>query len=541
MPIRFVLVTLAVLVAGAACSKTVGLDLQLVEPCDQKAQALNGISSFRVSTSGGASNDTVTFTVDQGPQPLAVGLGQVLVTVQAFANDVSTGAAAATPQAIGRTVPLSITEQSQDAKALVLVGELDSFGKTTAADGSCTSMTAGAPITGRHGHTATFVPVLNKVLIFGGAVIADDGSERFLSTAELWDPSTGAFEQLPDIGSARAFHAATALPDGRVLISGGFGVVSGHVSALLSAVVFDPSRLADPFSPLFMKQARANHTSTLMEGAGLVVLAGGCVGNTEADGCTPTSAARGGHGPSTQLPLASMETFDITQPTGAAVTVAVPNTGGLQFPRAFHQATSLENGQATVLVVTGGTDETGPRCEIEFFRASGGTLQRVINAAAVPFPAGQCPVRHAAVAIDQHHVMTIGGLTTAANGVLNNAGNALNRAFVVGDALGVNQTDTITLLNGGTRVGALAAQLIDGSVVVVGGVTAPDAPPAEVLRVGVGPAPFTPQPLAGPAAIEARDHAALAVLPNNELFYCGGESTSPPIKSSSSADIFFGP
>src|SRR5690606_15998593 len=106
-----------------------------------------------------------------------------------------------------------------------------------------------------------------------------------LRTAELFDPATGTFEALPDMPNARGYHTATALPDGRVLIAGGFGVIGGQIDALTNAILFSPN---DPSGDPWviadnMPDQRAMHTATLLADQQLVVLVGGCNG----DGCRP--------------------------------------------------------------------------------------------------------------------------------------------------------------------------------------------------------------------------------------------------------------
>jgi hypothetical protein len=53
------------------------------------------------------------------------------------------------------------------------------------------------------------------VLVIGGT----DGSNP-LTVAELWDPVSGAFTEAASLPAPRAFHVATTLADGRVLVTG---------------------------------------------------------------------------------------------------------------------------------------------------------------------------------------------------------------------------------------------------------------------------------------------------------------------------------
>jgi len=86
--------------------------------------------------------------------------------------------------------------------------------------------------------TARYEPIAaplpdGRVLVAGGW----DGEP--LSSAEIYDPETGAFSPTDSPAVARQGAAAAPLPDGRILIAGGLS--DGNSDALDSAEIFDPA------------------------------------------------------------------------------------------------------------------------------------------------------------------------------------------------------------------------------------------------------------------------------------------------------------
>jgi sugar (pentulose or hexulose) kinase len=76
-----------------------------------------------------------------------------------------------------------------------------------------------------------------RVLIVGG----NDGATSLLS-AELYDPATGMFSSTGPMAWARSLHAATVLADGRVLIVGGTSQGFSFAGMFLAtAEVYDPA------------------------------------------------------------------------------------------------------------------------------------------------------------------------------------------------------------------------------------------------------------------------------------------------------------
>src|SRR5205823_7166264 len=90
----------------------------------------------------------------------------------------------------------------------------------------------------RDSHTATLLPN-GKVLIAGGFRIDPVSHDLlYLTSVELYDPATGTFSATGNLATGRAGHTATLLPNGKVLITGGanFNVATGYVR---SAELYD--------------------------------------------------------------------------------------------------------------------------------------------------------------------------------------------------------------------------------------------------------------------------------------------------------------
>jgi len=163
-----------------------------------------------------------------------------------------------------------------DGRVLVTGGFNTPVGSNTAEIyNSATGLfTSTGNMTQRRGrHAMTLLPN-GKVLVTGGR----DAQQNFfaLSSAEIFDPlanqGVGAFTPVGNMNSPRHVHAATQLPNGTVLVSGGFTGAIGSSSAV-SAETFDPSTNVFTLTGN-MNVSRSRHTSTLLPD-GSVLVGGG--------------------------------------------------------------------------------------------------------------------------------------------------------------------------------------------------------------------------------------------------------------------------
>jgi hypothetical protein len=95
--------------------------------------------------------------------------------------------------------------------------------------------------TPRDGHTSTLLPDGTVLLAGGGSASRQVFA---LTSAEVYDPTTGRFSATGSLRTGRADHAAVLLKSGQVLITGGstFGSVSS-ISGMASVEIYTPSLL----------------------------------------------------------------------------------------------------------------------------------------------------------------------------------------------------------------------------------------------------------------------------------------------------------
>jgi N-acetylneuraminic acid mutarotase len=141
--------------------------------------------------------------------------------------------------------------------------------------------------------TATLMPG-GEVLVTGGIFETDwgiNGSLNSLRSTEAYDPQTNRWSARAPTVLPRAQDTATLMPDGRVLVAGGYdcGLGSGCLGyggigdccGANSAEVYDPSSNAWMFTPPIL--TGVEHTATLLPEGGVLITGGnlGPISNQE--------------------------------------------------------------------------------------------------------------------------------------------------------------------------------------------------------------------------------------------------------------------
>lgn len=225
---------------------------------------------------------------------------------------------------------------------------------------------SGAMSAPRSAHTATQLPD-GRVLVTGGFI----SEEAPTLGAEAFDPRTGRFAALPRMVTLRHSHSATMLPNGKVLIAGGY--TAGAITSP-AAELFDPA--TNSFTPTgSLRTARAGHVATLLRD-GRVLIAGGV-----------------GAGWSF---LASAELYD-------PATGKFTRTGDMTVARESHVAVELRDG--SVLIIGG---HQGRRADIALY-ASAESYDHVTGAFTRVGDMGVRRHKHDAVLLRDGRVLVTGG------------------------------------------------------------------------------------------------------------------------------------
>jgi hypothetical protein len=227
-----------------------------------------------------------------------------------------------------------------------------------------------------------------RVLLLGGKL--DNQSGTPTATAEIYDPVSGTFAFTGSMTTPRYNHTATLLQNGEVLVAGGSSSsVSG--ASLASAELYDPVT-ASFVSIGNMSIAHANHTATLLADGRVLIAGGSSLPSTAKHSVTPVA--------------------EIYDPVTATFSV----TGAMLTPREFHTATRLDNGD---VLMVGGDDALKVLSSTELYDPISGSFSAGANMAV--------PREHfVAALLSDGDVLVEGGLT----GFTEGANNATAELFI---------------------------------------------------------------------------------------------------------------
>jgi hypothetical protein len=128
----------------------------------------------------------------------------------------------------------------------------------------------GRPRVLRSMHTATRLAD-GRVLVLGGSTVGEGAPLGLSNSAEIWNPSTGEFRLLAaTMATRRAGHTATLMPDGRVLVVGGFSNGRGYNFA----EVFDPATETFAVVASVENRERALHAAVQRPDGSVLILGG---------------------------------------------------------------------------------------------------------------------------------------------------------------------------------------------------------------------------------------------------------------------------
>ncbi len=292
------------------------------------------------------------------------------------------------------------------------------------ASGAFTS--TGNMIAARQFHTATLVNVPNntgsataEVLITGGA----DATNTPLSSAELYNPTTGSFSATGSMTYGREYQTASPLPTGEVLMAGGLS----YDSATASFVVLDSAEIYDPNAGTFTMVTCGSGSTDCMSspryGATATVLSNGEI--LIAGGASDTSGG-------------ISDTADIFDPATNAFS---PVTGLMTDSREFASAALLND--STVLIA-GGNDGLGLVGSAEIYDPATDSFSPASTTMSVPREQGT------ATLLGNGNVLEAGG-SYSSNGTQTNIYQARTGTFTSGGTLSADRyAQTATLLSNGS-------------------------------------------------------------------------------------------
>ena len=472
------------LLALAACTRTLNVAVQVVSPCNQP-DVLSGDEFLRVRVEG-ASLDTprvseFNVSAHHGAVMNIPVTESAVISVLGYASDLSLPADIA-----GGLGSLDLSgASSTSAAARVQVGHVSTFMGTTS-DTVCTGLTQP-----RQGHSATLLPN-GTVFIAGGEQLTNNVS-TLVRTTEIYQPASGAFTMGPDLPEGRAYHTATPLAAGRVLLCGGEGLENGRAASLRTCQIYDADSKTFLANPPSMAIGRMDHTATLLADGRVVIT--------------------GGRGIPTDY-YQQTEVYD----TATHVFTSAPD---MLTARAQHTATLLSDG--VHILIVGGLEGTTVKNDVELWSVTATHAAGTLS---------QSRYAHAAALLGDGRVIIGGGMIDAPAG--SNPTVTASVEVYDGEQTGLVCPSGLSLSEARGRLAAVSLPKSSGGVLFVGGTGINGAISAagDVVSVGNNRScqEIAIHASAGTLA-HPRTRAQAAVLTGGEVLIVGGSSSAGPTAS----------
>lgn len=507
--------TLVGLLALTACGpKEIKYDVKIItSSCDPKVDPFAGVKFLRVRITGdGLTVPLESVAPTSGEHTVTIpaipsGKNRV-IDVRGFDNDPTAGGKVVS---VGRSLPFEVLDMIDPAMnepiaVSIFLRKVNAFTppSTSAAPKECQRMKLP-----RAGHTATLLKN-GKIYIAGGYNFLGGNPmvKAALSEAELYNPATNSFESAKEMSTAggtqklpKAFHTATALQSGQVLLWGGEAYTGGTtVSPTAVILVYDPDvndygvalqRKAPEPAPI----ARTGHKAVIDKNGKVLVVGG----RTRTAGLTAIN---------------EVEWFNPSTNEYKVI-------GGVQLPRVDPSVAAVKGGE--LIAVAGGTDGTAMANEVVYFKWNGTSFQREMLATP---PRLAAPGRRGAAAAtlrDGLDLVVLGGYSDPDPSKI----APIASSEIVGT--------TTTTVTAGPTVGSsgpngrgdiCTVQLNDGTILAIGGQTvditgAPGRSDASTLIVkstGSGGA----QGVAGPDLAVPRFQHTCTLMQDGSVLVLGG-------------------
>jgi N-acetylneuraminic acid mutarotase len=359
---------------------------------------------------------------------------------------------------------------------MLTIGLVASVVVPALAGSSGTWTITGSLNTARSSHTATLLPN-GQVLVAGGF------NGNVLASAELYDPASGKWLASGNLSIARDGHTATLLPNGQVLVAGGSGVT---LNTLSSAELYDPATGKWTVTGN-MNTARDGHTATLLPNGRVLVVGGNAFVNNS---------------------FVIFSSAELYNPSTGTWT----KTSSMSAAREIHTATLLPNGQT---LVAGGYGPTGN------FNGSLSSAELYDPATGKWIVTGSMNTArygHTAVLLANRQALVLDGVDVSPGGTF-----PLSSTELYDRATGKWTVNGKTFQSGYS--GFIVTLLGTGKVLIAGGITGV-YPHEHVTAAAELYDPSTGISAATGGMNNARKSHTATLLPNGHVLVAGGQSTS---------------